>query len=171
MSENKGTKKLNAFTIIKDDSTDGHGGYGVGSISLENMSPVILDPEGDRAYIDMAAMHARSEIERRVKVVANKEEVPNGKQYWFCWVVVQRGPEGPYYHGAAASEYVVDKEAKRAYKRMPEHVKHMEQSLKGKYVLDHIDDKSKQLLRDFLIEFDGDMWERAPQELKDALPE
>lgn len=171
MSEEKGKKKANAFTIIKDDSTDGHGGYGVGAISLENMSPVIIDPEEGKAFIDMGAMHARSEIERRVKMLPNKEGVPNAKLYWICWVVVERGPEGPYYHGAAASEIRVDKAAKRGYKRLPEHVKHMEQSLKGKYVLDHIDDKSKHLLRDFLIDFDKEMWERTPQELKDALPE
>ncbi len=38
---------------MKDDSTDGHGGYGVGSISLENISPVIIDPNEDRAFVDM----------------------------------------------------------------------------------------------------------------------
>jgi len=162
-------KKTNAFTIIKDDSTDGHGGYGVGAISLENMSPVIIDPTEGEAFIDMGAMHARSRIEKRVKILPNREDVPNGKLYWICWVVVERGPEGPYYHGAAASEIRIDKEAKRGYKRMPEHVKHMEQALKGKFVLDHIDDKSKQLLRDFLIDFDQDLWERASDSLEQAL--
>lgn len=163
-------KKSNAFTIIKDDSTDGHGGYGVGAISLENMSPVIVDPAEGKAFIDMAAMHARSEVEKRVKWVSDKEEVPNGKLYWICWVTVERGENGPYYHGVAGSEIRVDRSIKRGYKRLPEHVKHMEQSLKGKYVVEHMDDTSKQLLRDFLIGFDENLWNNAPA-LKEALPE
>src|SRR5690625_6598812 len=61
-SSNK--KKRQSFTIIKDDSTDGHGGYGMGSITLENMSSIIVDPGEDKAYVDMDAMHARSEVER-----------------------------------------------------------------------------------------------------------
>src|SRR5699024_11540492 len=57
-------KKRQQFTIIKDDSTDGHGGYGMGAISLENMSSIIVDPNENRAYVDMSAMHARSDVER-----------------------------------------------------------------------------------------------------------
>lgn len=168
-SQNK--KKSNAFTIIKDDSTDGHGGYGIGAISLENMSPVIVDPAEGKAFIDMGAMHARSEVERRVKWFSDRDEVPDGKLYWICWVTVERGENGPCYHGVAGSEILVDKPNKRGYKRLPEHVKHMEQSLKGKYVLDHMDEKSRKLLRDFLIDFDESLWNNAPDALKTALPE
>ena len=172
MSEEKKTKKKSTqFTILKDDSTDGHGGYGVGSISLENVTPVIVDPKEDRAFIDMGAMHGRSEIERRVKIIPNKEEVPNGKLYWIVWVTVERGPDGPYYHGVAGCEIVVDRSIKRAYKSMPEHVNNMDKSLKGRVVVEHMDEKSKKLLGDFLREYDEDMWERSTDELKQALPE
>ena len=164
-------KKKNTFTIIKDDSTDGHGGYGGGAISLENMSSVIVDPNENKAYVDMAAMHARSEIERRVKYLPNKEEVPNGKLYWIVWVNVERGEHGPYYGGVAGSELRVDRSIKRAYKSMPEHVTHMEKSLKGKIVVEHMDEHSKKLLKDFLVEFDEDMWNNSTEELKTALPE
>ncbi|MCT2538272.1 YwhD family protein [Aquibacillus koreensis] len=159
-------KKNNQFTIMKDDSNDGHGGYGVGSISLENISPVIIDPGEDLAYVDMDAMHARSKIERRVKIVPNRDEVPNGKLYWMVWVTVNRGQKGPYYHGLGACEFVVDRSIKRAYKSMPEHVNNMDKSMKGKVVVDHMDDHSKQLLGKFLREFSAEMWENAPEELK-----
>ena len=168
-SSNK--KKSNAFTIIKDDSTDGHGGYGAGTISLENMSPVIVDPNENTAYVDMGAMHARSDIERRVKYLPNKDEVPNGKLYWIVWVNVERGENGPYYSGVAGSELRVDRSIKRAYKSMAEHVTHMEKSLKGKIVVDHMDEHSKKLLKDFLVDFNQDMWNNATDELKNALPE
>ncbi|MCZ0702548.1 hypothetical protein J2T56_000787 [Natronobacillus azotifigens] len=164
-------KKNNAFTIMKDDSTDGHGGYGVGSISLENISPVIVDPNEQKAYIDMGAMHARSDVERRVKFIPNKDEVPNGKLYWIVWVTVESGQSGPYYHGIAGSEIRVDRPIKRAYKSMPEHVTHMEKSMKGHVIVEHMDDLSRQLLGDFLREFNQDMWKNSSEEVKKALPE
>ncbi|GGN50367.1 YwhD family protein [Oceanobacillus indicireducens] len=162
-------KKKNRFTIIKDDSTDGHGGYGAGVISLENMSSIIVDPNENKAYVDMNAMHARSDVERRVKWIPNKEEVPNGKLYWIVWVNLDRNDQGTYYAGVAASEIRVDREIKRAYKSMGEHVKHMEQSLKGKIVVDHMDDHSKKLLGDYLREFNEEMWNNSSDELKKAL--
>ncbi|RKQ31539.1 YwhD family protein [Oceanobacillus halophilus] len=163
--------KKNSFTIIKDDSTDGHGGYGSGVISLENMSSVIVDPNENEAYVDMDAMHARSKVERRVKWIHNKDEVPNGKLYWIVWVNVERNENGKFYSGVAGSEIRVDREIKRAYKSMPEHIKHMEQSLKGKVIVDHMDDHSKKLLKDYLIEFDENMWNNSTDELKNALSE
>ncbi|MFC4024929.1 YwhD family protein [Oceanobacillus longus] len=162
-------RKKNSFTIIKDDSTDGHGGYGAGTISLENMSPVIVDPNENKAYVDMGAMHARSEIERRVKWIPERDEVPNGKLYWIVWVNVERGENGPYYGGVAGSEIRVDREIKRAYKSMAQHVTHMEKSLKGKIIVEHMDEHSKKLLKEFLVEFNEDMWNNSTDELKDAL--
>lgn len=90
----------NRFTIIKDDSNDGHGGYGVGAISLENMSSVIVDPNENKAYVDMGAMHARSDVERRVKFQPDRTKVPDGKLYWIVWVNVDRNENGPYYAGS-----------------------------------------------------------------------
>ncbi len=167
MSEEK--KKKQAFTIVADDSTSGHGGYGAGSISLENMSSIIVDPEEDKAYVDMDAMHARSNIERRVKYLSNRDEVPEGRLYWIVWVTVERGEKGPYYAGVGASELLVDKKNKRAYKSMAEHVGNMEKSLKGKIVVDHMDDKSKTILKEFLKTFKDEMWDNSTQELKDKL--
>src|SRR5690625_2861646 len=169
--QSSNNKKKNTFTIIKDDATDVHGGYGGGTVSVENMSPVIVDTNENKAYVDMAAMHARSEIERRVKYLPNKDEVPNGKLYWIVWVNVERGENGTYYAGVAGSELRVDRSIKRAYKSMPEHVTHMEKSLKGKIIVEHMDEQSKKLLKDFLVEFDEEMWENSTDELKNALPE
>ncbi|ASK62040.1 hypothetical protein CFK37_07645 [Virgibacillus phasianinus] len=171
MSEDKPKKNTNPFTIIKDDSTDGHGGYGAGTISLENMSPVIVDPNENRAFVDMGAMHARSEVERRVKFLSDKDAVPNGKLYWIVWVTVEKGEDGPYYAGVCGSEIRVDRSIKRAYKSMPEHVTHMDKSLKGKIMLEHMDDHSKKLLKDFLVEFNEEMWKNSSDELKGVLPE
>ena len=122
--QSSGKKKRQTFTIIKDDPTDGHGdyGFGMGSVTLENMSSVIVDPNEDKAYVDMDAMHARSEVERRVKYFPDKNEVPNGLLYWIVWVTTERGENGPYYAGVAGSELRVDRPGRKAYKSMAEHV-------------------------------------------------
>src|SRR5690625_3984620 len=157
MTEKDSSKeRKQQFTIISTDSTDGHGEFGVGSISLENMSSVIVDPNKDEAYVDMDAMHARSAVERRVRYYPDRDEVPDGLLYWIVWVTVERGEKGPFYSGVAASELRIDRPNKRAYKSMPEHVTHMEKSLKGEVIVDHMDKHSKQLLHDFLNDFDKD---------------
>src|SRR5690625_2741075 len=117
----------------------------------------------------MDAMHARSSIERRVRYFPDRNEVPDGLLYWIVWVTVESGENGPYYAGVAASELRVDKPNKRAYKSMPEHVSHMEKSLKGKIIVDQMDDESKQLLADFLQSFDENMWNNAEEALKEDL--
>ncbi|SDB81636.1 YwhD family protein [Pelagirhabdus alkalitolerans] len=158
--------KSQQFTIMKDDATDGHGGYGVGSISLENISPVIIDPNEKRAFVDMGAMHARSEIERRVKFIKDEDEVPNGLTYWIAWVTVEANENGPYYHGVCASRLLIDRPNKRAFKSMPEHVTDMEKSMKGKMRVDHLDETSKTLLGDFLKSHNEDMFNNSEAELK-----
>ncbi|MFC7062295.1 YwhD family protein [Halobacillus seohaensis] len=162
-------KKKNQFTILKDDATDGHGGYGVGSISLENMTPVIIDPNKEEAFVDMGALHARSAVEKRIRFSTDRSQVENGKLYWIVWITVDYRGGNPCYYGVAGSEVVVDREIRRGYKLLPEHVNHMDKSLKGRFAVDHMDDKSKQILSDYLRNFKAELWENTNQELKDSL--
>ena len=46
-------KKKPTFNIIKNNPTDGHKGYGIGALSLENVSPVFVDVEEKRAFVDI----------------------------------------------------------------------------------------------------------------------
>jgi hypothetical protein len=165
-------KKGNGFTIITNDPTDGHGGFGSGSsgvLSLNNMSAVIVDTEDGDAFIDMGAMHARSAVEKRIKFLPNREEVPNGRLYWLVWVQVERKEEGAYYAGVAACEMLVDTEIRRGYKSLPEHVNNMDKALKGKIIVSQMDDKSKGILAKFLKDHDKGMWERSSEQLKTDL--
>jgi len=162
-------KKSIGFNIIKNDPTDGHGGFGVGALSLENVSPVIIDIEAGEAFVDIGAMHARSAVERGIKFTPNREEVPNGKPYWLVWVTIDRKAEGPYYAGVAACEMTVDREARRGYKSLPEHVNRMDKSLKRHIIVEHMDEKSKKVLADFLKNHDIEMWNHSSDELKKGL--
>ncbi|MFC0272426.1 YwhD family protein [Metabacillus herbersteinensis] len=162
-------KKSIGFNIIKNDPTDGHGGFGVGALSLENISPVFVDVEDGEAFVDIGALHARSVVEKGIKFLPNKEDVPNGKAFWLVWVTIDRKQEGPYYAGVTACEMTVDREIRRGYKSLPEHVNKMDKSMKRKIMVDFMDDRSKEILTTFLKKHDEGMWERSSEELKNGL--
>ncbi|RFB17232.1 hypothetical protein DZB84_09170 [Bacillus sp. HNG] len=162
-------KKKVAFNIIKNDPTDGHKGYGIGALSLENISPVFIDIENEDVFVDVGAMHARSVVEKGIKFLPNKEDVPNGKPFWLVWVTIDRREEGPYYAGVTACEMTVDRSIRRGYKSLPEHVNKMDKSLKRHIMVDFMDDKSKKLLVDFLINHNKEIWENSSDELKEGL--
>ncbi|MED4235562.1 YwhD family protein [Priestia megaterium] len=162
-------KKSIGFNIIKDDSTDGHGGYGVGALSLENISPVFVCPSDEEVFVDIGAMHARSVVEKGIKFLPNKDEVPNGKLYWLVWVTIDRKQEGPYYAGMTACEMTVDREIRRGYKSLPEHVNKMDKSLKRRIMVEEMDNKSKVLLREFLKSHNEEVWTLSNDDLKEAL--
>jgi hypothetical protein len=164
-------KKKQGFTILSGDSTDGHGGYGVGTINLNNLTPIFVDPADEEVFIDMGALHARSSVEKRIKFTKNREDAPNSKLYWLVWVMVASSSEGPYYAGLGACELQVDAEARRGYKSMPEHVNNMDKALKKRVAADHMDDKSKALLKRFLVEHNEEFWNRASEDVKKALGE
>lgn len=163
--KNKGV----SFNIVRNDPTDGHGGFGVGSLSLENVSPVIIDVEAGTAEVDVGAMHARSTVERGIRFLPNKEEVPNAKPYWLIWVTINQNETGPYYAGVTACEMTVDREIRRGYKSLPEHVNNMDRSIKGRIIVEHMDDKSKAILANFLRDHNESMWLNSDQQLKDDL--
>ncbi|QTD40714.1 YwhD family protein [Sporosarcina sp. Te-1] len=163
-NEEKPKQKL-GFTIIKNDPTDGHKGFGIGSLSLENISPVIVDIEADEARIEMGAMHARSDTERGVKFTTNREDSEGGKPYWLVWVTIDFKEEGPYYAGVTACEMVVNKEKRRGYKILADHVNKMDKSLKRHIIVDQMDEKSKRILAGFLQAHNQEMWDRSEPKL------
>lgn len=162
-------KKKIGFNIVKNDPTEGHGGYGAGVLTLDNISPVIIDVEEGTAEVDIGAMHARSTVERGIKFLKTKEEVPNAKPYWLVWVTIEIGQNGPYYAGVTACEMTVDRSIRRGYKSLPEHVNKMDKSLKRHIMVDFMDEKSKKVLADFLKIHDAGMWERSDEKLKQDL--
>jgi len=162
-------KKSLGFNILKNDSTSGHGGFGVGAISLENVSPVFIDINEDDVFVDVGAMHARSSVEKGIKFLTNEEEVPNGKPYWLVWVATERNESGPYYAGVTGCYMTVDREARRGYKLLPDHVNKMDKAMKRKIMVDHMDEKSRKLLAGFLKTHNEEMWNNSADQLKTEL--
>jgi hypothetical protein len=164
-TEEKG-KKL-SLNIVSSSERSRHKGFGAGMIDLSNLSSVIID--GDEAYIDLGALHAKSKVERGIKFSVNKEEVPNGRRCWVVWVAVDRTEEGPYYAGVTACEMLIDSEAKRGWKLLHEHVNLMDRALKRRIVLDGLNEQEKRALKSLLIQHNEDWWNRSSEELKQAL--
>lgn len=157
-------KKKLSLNVVSNKE---HKGFGAGTIDLSQVSCVIID-QGE-AYIDVGAMHAKSKIEKGIKFSPNKEDVPNGRPAWIVWVAVDRNEEGSYYAGAASCEMLIDEEARRGWKILPEHVNRLDAALKRKYMLDNIGVEEKAALRKLLAENNAEWWDRSPQALKDLL--
>lgn len=169
MESEKKPKPKMGFTIIKDDPTDGHKGFGIGSLSLENVSPVVIDVEEEIATIEIGAMHARSPLERGIKFLPDREESAGGKKYWLVWVTIEYKEVGPYYAGITACEMVVNREKRRGYKNFIEHMNKLDKSMKRHIIVDHMDDTSKRVLADFLQEHNKDLWDNSEAELHEGL--
>jgi hypothetical protein len=167
-NEEKPKQKL-GFTIIKNDPTDGHGGFGIGSLTLEHVSPVIIDVEGNIAKVEIGAMHARSDTERGIKFTRNREDSEGGKLFWLVWVTIDHKASGPYYAGVTGCEMIINREKRRGFKLLADHVNRMDKSMKRHIIVEHMDDESKVILRNFLQTHNAEMWARSDEKLHNAL--
>ena len=64
---------------------------------------------------------------------------------------------------------VVNREKRRGYKILADHVNRMDKSMKRKIMVDNMDEKSKHVLADFLKGFDEAMWNRSDEQLRNEL--
>jgi len=164
MGLNEKQKKL-SLNIVSSGSK--HKGFGAGMIDLSNLSSIIID--GDEAYIDIGAIHAKSKVERGIRFSTNKEDVPNGRQCWVVWVAVDRNENGSYYAGVAACEMLIDSEARKGWKILADHVNQMDRALKRRIALDGLGARERALLRKVLIEHNESWWNNSDEQLKREL--
>ncbi|ODV54704.1 YwhD family protein [Lysinibacillus fusiformis] len=169
MTNEEKPKQKMGFTIIKNDPTDGHKGFGIGSLSLENVSPVIIDVEEGTASVEIGAMHARSDVERGIKFTTDRADSEGGKPYWLVWVTIDHKEDGPYYAGITACEMIVNREKRRGYKILADHVNKMDKSMKRHINVEHMDTPSKKVLATFLEQLNPDLWERSSEQLRQDL--
>lgn len=169
MTNEEKPKQKMGFTIIKNDPTDGHKGFGIGSLSLENVSPVIVDVEEGTASVEIGAMHARSDVERGIKFTMDRADSEGGKPYWLVWVTIDHKENGPYYAGVTACEMVVNREKRRGYKILADHVNKMDKSMKRHIIVEHMDAPSKKVLASFLKQLNPELWESSEEQLRQDL--
>lgn len=165
--ENNGQQPEKKKLSLNVVSNKEHRGFGAGTIDLSQVACVIID--SGEAYIDVGAMHAKSKIEKGIKFSPNKDDVPNGRPAWVVWVAVDRNEEGSYYAGVTSCEMLIDTEARRGWKLLPDHVNRLDAALKRKLMLDNIGPVEKEALRNLLVQHNSEWWDRSPQALKDLL--
>ncbi len=158
-------KQKPQFQIVTGKSTT-HGAYHTGTLNLSNLSSVWVNQQ--EAKIDLGLIHAKSALERGIKFIPNKEEVA-GELYWVVWVAVDRNEQGPYYAGIAACPMIINKEARRGWKNLAEHVNRMDDALKRKVRFGEMGVAERKQLQQFLVNRDPAMWENSPEELKAEL--
>jgi hypothetical protein len=167
INKDQATEKTKKLSLNIVSGKVDHRGFGAGTIDLSQLSSVIV--EGDEAYLDMGALHAKSKVEKGVKFSVNKEDVPNGRPCWIVWVAVDRKEEGSYYAGVTSCEMLVDTEAKRGWKILADHVNRMDYALKRRIMLDNISGREKAALKKLLMEYNPEMWANSEESLKSAL--
>lgn len=166
--EKKGKRDLSLNVISGGNRKKHLGGFGAGMIDLSDLSSVIID--GDEAYVDIAAIHGRSKVERRIRFSTDKADVPNGRKCWVVWVAMGRNDDNQkYYAGVTACEMLVDTEARKGWKILADHVNKMDKALKRHYILEGLNETEKTALRNLLQEHNPDWWASSPDELKNAL--
>ncbi|RXZ79991.1 hypothetical protein EBB07_20775 [Paenibacillaceae bacterium] len=163
-STEKKEKRTLAFNVV---SKKEHKGFGAGSIDLNSVSCIIID--GDEAYIDVGAMHAKSKVEQRIKFSTDKETVPNGRRCWIVWVAVDRNESGSLYAGATACEMLIDTEARRGWKILADHVNRLDYAIKRRFMLEGLSTHERGLLKNLLVTHNEQWWENSPDELKQNL--
>lgn len=156
-------KQKPQFQIVATKKATTHGDYYTGTLNLSNLSSLWVNKE--QAKIDLGLIHAKSALERGIKFLPNREEV-EGDLYWVVWVAVDRNEQGNYYAGVAACSMVINREARRGWKNLAEHVNRMDDALKRKIRIDELGQEEKAQLQSFLQNYDPQMWANSSDELK-----
>ena len=139
--------------------------FGMGVLDLNALSSVLIDPE-NRVFVDMGALHAKSDVERGIRFSPERDAVPDGKPYWVVWVAMERGPEGPVIAGLTASEMWIDRASRKGWKVLPDHVNAMDKAMKRRFNLYGMPAEKKAALRVFLEETNPQAWENSSDQLK-----
>ncbi|SFU38784.1 YwhD family protein [Alicyclobacillus macrosporangiidus] len=149
-------EKLNLTGKSKHSSDD----------ALRGLSAVFVD--GERVFIDNGAIHAKSNLERGLTFVKNREEVPNPRDVWVFWITLRRGPDGQGYHGAMPFRLWVDEAAGVGFKSLAEQVNKMEKAVKGQVDLTGVPDEVVARVGGFLKQLRPDLWDHAGEAFRTA---
>ncbi len=64
---------------------------------------------------------------------------------------------------------IINREKRRGFKLLADHVNRMDKSMKRHIIVEHMDDESKVILRNFLQSHNAEMWARSDEKLHNEL--
>ncbi|WP_249649264.1 YwhD family protein, partial [Lysinibacillus sp. D4B2_S17] len=74
-----------------------------------------------------------------------------------------------YYAGVTWNEMDVNREKRRGYKILADHVNKMDKSMKRQIIVEHMDAPSKKVLATFLEQLNPELWKRSEEQLRQDL--
>lgn len=128
---------------------------------LQNLSALIVE-DGDLT-LDNGAIHGKSRVEKNIRFVSDRDEVPNPKRYVVIWLTLRRAVAGQGVHGLAACEFYVDGAAGVGFKSLADQVNKMDSAVKGKIDLSALTQEEHHLLKRFVRNLRPELWENATE--------
>ncbi len=131
------------------------------SDGLQNLSALIME-DGDLT-LDNGAIHGKSRVEKNIRFVSDRDEVPNPKRCVVIWLTLRRAVAGQGIHGLAASEFYIDSAAGVGFKSLADQVNKMDSAVKGKIDLSALSKEDHHLLKRFIRNLRPELWENATE--------
>ncbi|MBX5436015.1 MAG: YwhD family protein [Alicyclobacillaceae bacterium] len=135
--------------------------------AMRGLSAVLVD--GDEVFVDNGAIHGKSRLERGIRFVQSREEVPHPRPVRGFWITLRRGQGGAQgYHGAAAFTLYIDSAAQVGYKSLSEQVNGMDKAVKGKVDVAGVPADVRRRVGLFLQQIRPELWDNASDEFRSA---
>lgn len=131
--------------------------------ALANLSAIVID--GDEVYVDNPAIHGKGKFEKGISFIKDPDAVPNPRRVALIWATLRRGIAGHGINGLGASLVYIDDEAKVGYKSLPDQVNKMDGAVKGKIMLEALNDRERALLGTFLMAQREELWVNATEQV------
>jgi len=143
---------------------EGWSDFGMGAL----LNAVVID--GDLAEFDPGALHGRSRIETGIAFLDHPLGVQKGRKIPLVWVAMHPGPP-PRYTGMTVSHLLINPEAGVGFKDLPSQSTQMIRAMRGKVDVALLREEEKRALRQALIGYSRELWDRAAPEFRQALEE
>ncbi|MCY0876698.1 MAG: YwhD family protein [Firmicutes bacterium] len=127
--------------------------------ALANLSAIIID--GDEVYIDNAAIHGKGKFEKGIHFTKAADEVASPRRIALVWATLRRFIAGHGINGLAACVIYIDQESGIGYKNLADQVNKMDGAVKGKIMLEALNDHERTLLGSFLMAQREELWVNA----------
>ncbi len=134
------------------------------------VTALIVSPDGT-VKLDSGALHGRSELERDIEFVRQRDAVPNPQVYWVVWVAIELdASDHPVrYKGVSASELLIDPAQRVGYKSLAQSTNRITEAINGRANVTMLSPQLRAAVTQQLRTLGTQWWEPASMSLKHAL--
>ena len=134
------------------------------------VAALIVGPDGT-VTLDPGVLHGRSEVERGIEFVKQRDQVAGGQPFAVVWVAIELDSSNQpvRYKGTAVSELTINPTARRGYKSVAEATNRIGEAVQGKVNVAKLKPEFRASVKQRLIALGQELWDRAPDSLKQGL--